>query len=694
MQQPQLVITASAGTGKTHQLSNRYLKLLLAQGDTLRLERILATTFTRKAAGEIFDRIVQRLVDALSTPQGLESLARNLDCESIDRAQCMSMLRGFTRQLHRVRVLTLDAFFAELALNFSMELPLPANWRIADDSLRASVQNLAIERMLFRLGEEASVRLVHDLAQGELKRDVDNLIQQLVTELFDLYRAANQAGDRAWNWLPQIASYPDVDRDPFLSSFESMIQDWDCGKQVRKALSSLNAAINANDFRQIAESTLISNARFTGKYNRTLLQPAIVDVLNNVAHRASIGLHWQLGRQNEAIHRLLDRYQEHYREVCQELRVAFFSDITDALRQFNQLAGALAYRLDGRIDHLLLDEFQDTSADQWQILKPMAMQILKRADQASFFCVGDVKQAIYGFRHGSSEILKQLADQLTSERMTESRRSMPAVITMVNQIFRHLDRHPVCDATSNVQPDDQVDSIDRATAASIETWVNEFPVHDACEEIRHGSLLGYACLRSAGRYDADEDEGVALDVTLQEAANVVKQMRASEAGHGIGVLVRTNDGVTRMIHKLHQLGINASEIGGNPLTNSAPIRLILSALRVADHSSHSAAWFHVANSPLGPELDFPDLDHFDVNHARLFRDEYVLLCYAAGTAQQFPISRIAWDHIARHNNRSVCSSLWIWHTPINLAPRRDRTTLSTLSQPHGSRIRRLRTCKF
>ena len=92
-----------------------------------------------------------------------------------------------------------------------------------------------------------------------------------------------------------------------------------------------------------------------------------------------------------------------------EIEVAFFADIPDALRDLDDQGGRLAFRLDGRIDHLLLDEFQDTSSDQWRVLGGLADRIVNQAQAPStLFCVGDVKQAIYAWRLGTSEILDTL----------------------------------------------------------------------------------------------------------------------------------------------------------------------------------------------------------------------------------------------------------------------------------------------
>ncbi len=103
-------------------------------------------------------------------------------------------------------------------------------------------------------------------------------------------------------------------------------------------------------------------------------------------------------------------------------------------------ADSLAFRLDGSIEHLLLDEFQDTSCAQWRVFEPLARAI-KAKPSRSFFCVGDVKQAIYAWRGGMSAIFETLQStlgDLPEETLTKSYRSSQPIIDTVNQVFGNL----------------------------------------------------------------------------------------------------------------------------------------------------------------------------------------------------------------------------------------------------------------
>src|SRR6516225_9248800 len=100
------VIRASAGSGKTHRLTNRYLALLAAGVEP---DAILATTFTRKAAAEILDRVLERLARAASIADAAAELAKQIQTDDNTPHAFAALLRRLLRNLHRVRIGTLDS---------------------------------------------------------------------------------------------------------------------------------------------------------------------------------------------------------------------------------------------------------------------------------------------------------------------------------------------------------------------------------------------------------------------------------------------------------------------------------------------------------------------------------------------------------------------------------------------------------
>ena len=251
------------------------------------------------------------------------------------------------------------------------------------------------------------------------------------------------------------------------------------------------------------------------------------------------------------------------------------------------------FRLDAPIAHLLLDEFQDTSLAQWQVLRPLARQVTSddacsagAANPASFFCVGDTKQAIYAWRGGKSEIFDALPNELTrleGRLLVESRRSAQPVIDTVNRVFTHLTRH---------------ENLERF-ADPVRTWCERFPEHTTALR----NLPGYVELYAArDPVDGEDVEDVKFAVTAQR----IEQLVAQSPGRSVGVLTRRNEVVKKLINELRGRKVAASEEGGNPLVDSLPGQVLLSLLRLADHPGDLIARFHVAQSPLARYVSYPD----------------------------------------------------------------------------------------
>ena len=157
--------------------------------------------------------------------------------------------------------------------------------------------------------------------------------------------------------------------------------------------------------------------------------------------------------RTQATHHLLDAFHRQYWRLRQARGVLLFSDLAAGIERWLDAApeGALDelyYRIDERVGHLLLDEFQDTSLAQWSVLRPIAEEIRAWGDGSrTFFCVGDPKQAIYGWRGGCADLFDQIEEDLalepgSGERLEESFRSSQVVLDAVNQVFGGLDGVP------------------------------------------------------------------------------------------------------------------------------------------------------------------------------------------------------------------------------------------------------------
>lgn len=634
------LLLASAGTGKTFRLTNQFLRLLLAGVEP---ERVLATTFTRKAAGEILDRVLERLVEAVETPEGLKKLRAALSGEAapaVTEASCRALLVKLTRNLDGFQVRTLDSFFAHLVRLFALDLELPPNWAIADQREGDALRSAAIQDIMEGAVPKELLPQLRALQAGAAGRSAHAPLLQGVDTLRSI---ALESEDGAWSVLRSSAPLEPSElaaaaraltTAPLAKTAKGKeMANWD--KSRRKILS----AIETESWKDVLEGGLgAASLAEEPIYCRKPLESELLAALGPlVAHAQSQVLN-QLVARNEALRALLTRFERCYSARKREAGLYEFGDLplvlaphTARARLFDEREADLWFRLDGRIDHLLLDEFQDTAPVQWRFLAPLAREITSSAEGArSFFCVGDPKQSIYGFRQAEPKLLQNmesLLPGLRAERMQKSYRSSSIVLDLVNRIFGHLPTNAALQGT---------DSAPYQAAAA--AWDAEFKRHEAAH-----SLPGIATILQARKpAEGEAKNAPALRCAVQRVAKILE-----EAAHvEIGVLTRVNRHIPGLIHALRQRGIDASGEGGSPLTDSDAVNVYLSLLHLADHPGDRAAAFHVATSPLGGYVGLPaEADAATVrSRARDFRRE--LLQAGLGEATEKIALRIQSDRSA------------------------------------------------
>ena len=596
-----VVIRASAGTGKTFQLSNRFIGLA-SGGEPL--DSILATTFTRKAAGEILDRVLFRLAEAATEPGKLTKLAEQVEDPSLDRPRCLRLLQDMVRQLHRLHVGTLDSFFIQIARSFSLELSLPPGWQIVDEIVDRGLRAEAIRTVLQDESTRDVVRLMNLLSKGEASRSVSRQIASLVSDLYGLYM---EAPPRAWQSLPRHKQLGPDQLQAALAALEAV--ELPEGKRFSDARDQNLQNARGEDWEAFLARGLAGKVfDGTGEFYRKPIPAEVVAAYEPLVRHAKAVLVGRIANQTEATRKLLERFDHAYQRLKLSRHALRFEDVTRKLSQapIADRIDQVVYRLDSHVWHLLLDEFQDTSLLQWRVLRPFARRVVAREKVSgtfcakhpkgrpgkrfltpfpqSFFCVGDVKQAIYGWRGGVAEIFEALDEELPGldrRSLNLSWRSSQAVIDTLNRVFENLAANTVLQSHS----------------AAADRWSARFQRHTTV----HADMPGHCRMIAAPRAGEDEDQG---EITLRFAAERIARLHGQAPECTIGVLLRRNIAVARVIYELRSLGVDASEEGGNPLTDSPAVGLVMSILTLADHPGSAAARFHVANSPLAGQLNF------------------------------------------------------------------------------------------
>jgi ATP-dependent helicase/nuclease subunit A len=574
------LIRASAGSGKTHQLTNRYLALLAAGAPP---ETMVAATFTRKAAGEILERCLQRLATAAADRDKARVLAEQTGAATLTQ-DCVRHLRRLLQALHRVRIGTLDSFYLALAGTFSLELGLPAGWSICEDVDDADLRSEALERLLEQAPDDIG-RLLPLLSKGEVQRSIHSELLEIIGIHYDIFRGSEQA---AWERLDVPPPVGAAQLTAALQQLRSFDFSDSHDKRVVAARDLDLAKFEAEDWHGFIDSGLAGKlvageTTYHGKAIPVEAQALYENLLQHV--RAQI-LH-RLSCQTRATWELLARFHAELWALKRSVGGLRFDEVThalvDALHGQSLGMEELAFRLDGAVEHLLLDEFQDTALMQWRVLEPMAQRITQSAGEAqrSFFCVGDLKQAIYSWRGGLPAIFATLPEtlgQLQPNMLVESRRSAQPLIDVVNRVFGGLDQFQAGDKPQE----------------GLIAWSHGYEAHTTV----HKEMPGYVCLHTGPAQGEDESLSDQRGRHCKYVAMQIAQLARQAPGASVGVLCRTNSTVARMIYELRESGVDASEEGGCPLTDSPAVELILSLFTLADHGGHSVAEFHLRNSPL------------------------------------------------------------------------------------------------
>lgn len=583
------LVLASAGTGKTYQLSLRYLDLLFQDVPP---ERILATTFTRKAAGEILERILQRLCDAVEKPKELAELVEALPGRKVTRERALLLLGELVQHVERLRVSTIDAFFAGVARAYALDLGLPPAWRIVDEETDEELQAEALAKAFTDAPRAAMLALLADLQRRAAASSVHRALFAVVHDGLEHFVESDAS---AWETI----EVPPAPACGELEAAIKIVERTPCPQtkskpprndtRWEKELKRLPPLLRARDWSEAFGKGLPAKvAGKDGSYQGHAIPPETLAALQTLLLQAVHEAVDTLARENVATRALLERFKTALDALRSERGSLRFSDLPLAIappkeNPFSARSLDLAWRLDGKIDHLLLDEFQDTAPLQWRCLVPIASELLADGTGArSFFCVGDEKQSIYGWRGGEPELLVSMNETYPvlddPTVLSRSWRSSQVILDAVNSIFTTI--------AANAVFADQEEGRKKAAAL----FEERYPQHTAAKV-----LPGAAFLLEARAPDKEEDEKPD-DLLVALTIERIEALDAAEPRATIAVLLRRKKWVPRLILGLAKKGLRASGEGGNPLTDSTAVLEILSLLHLADHPEDETAAFHVARS--------------------------------------------------------------------------------------------------
>jgi len=576
------LISASAGSGKTYQLAGRFLRVLLekdANGDRVDPTTVLATTFTRAAAGEILARVLSWLARAVFDPEKRRELgAVSVAKREPSAAECAELLEVITQRMHRLQIGTMDGIFAKVARAFGSSVGLPSVWTIALDEKAEELDQAAVDNLL---RGRSGVRVCKAWRKFKGKAPGLGLRAQIV-DAFKERRLdlRGMVSDGAWerdSGPVRLADSEAARLKKFLGHFvPPATRHW--GTNVEKIKLALTPSPRLVDILELSvlRKMALGETRFDKAEIPAPFLREFSEVVNS-AKKEMLRLH-QL--RESALVALAAEYDQ-ARSAQSYLSASYtFREVEAAALRVakGRKSDDLYFRLDGRIAHLLLDEFQDTSRAQFDFFQPILEETVGKAGHV--LVVGDRKQSIYGWRGSDSKLLTDVVQVLPGakrELLAKSYRSSKAVLEAVDRVFHEIDRADLFYEKGKEKPE-------LANAASL--WKVEYQAHlsSPSAAAQSGRVVLFVC---PGDCSAEVREAVRRKVVERAQAHV-----QNEKG-SLGILCRTHALVPGILAGLKALGIEASGEGGNPLTDSAAVEMILSLLTWLDHPGHSVGRYHV-----------------------------------------------------------------------------------------------------
>jgi len=452
-------LSANAGSGKTRVLTDRVARLLL---DGVLPEHILCLTYTKAAATEMQNRLFRRLGDwAMRDDEALRDELRTLGLDGPLPPERLADARTlFARAIETpggLRIQTIHSFCASLLRRFPLEAGVSPQFHEMEDRaaqlLRADV--------LDRLSEGPHGHLVAELSTW-LTADPDPLLAELCAtreaflpprapeEVLALYGLAPE--DDAETLLDRVFLGGEIE---FIAEIVPHLRG--SGANDSKAGAALSAVTEPSFAAlEILESVFLTGKSakepFTAKLGsfptkglRTgalePLMPRLEDLMRRVEAAREPRLALVSARRELALHRFAQVFLPAYEDEKQRRGWLDFDDLVTRARDLlsdDRVAEWVLYRLDGGIDHILVDEAQDTSPVQWQVIERLAHEFTSgegaRADvRRTIFVVGDKKQSIYSFQGADPREFDRMCDEF-SERL--KRTEAPLSRMMLEYSFR------------------------------------------------------------------------------------------------------------------------------------------------------------------------------------------------------------------------------------------------------------------
>jgi len=422
-----LALKASAGSGKTFALTVRYITLLLLEANP---SQILTLTFTNKAAAEMSQRIYATLKTLGEDESYLNEISK---ISKLPKEEILSkkdfLLKRFSNST--LSIFTIDKFINKILREFSGYIGINDDFSIQEDDIES-------------------------LSYHFLKSLDDNSYEELVSfftyenkkfnSIFELFKALIEKNEN-FSSIPLDDGLIDIQKNAILDLAFKIKEHF---RNCEKASDSALKAVDFKNFNELFAKSWIKNERleeylYFKKYSNTNIEDIFLELKQEFRNYYKLRATYSLSK----IFNLYSKFKKIKLDFNKSKNYFSFNDISNLVYELLKSKISkdfLYFRLDSTYDHILIDEFQDTSILQYKILQPLIEEILA-ADSTkfkTFFYVGDTKQSIYRFRGGKRELFDYVLSSnkiIKIQELNTNYRSKNIVVDFVNKSFINLENY-------------------------------------------------------------------------------------------------------------------------------------------------------------------------------------------------------------------------------------------------------------
>ncbi|APZ45270.1 DNA helicase UvrD [Polaribacter reichenbachii] len=598
------VYNASAGSGKTFTLVKEYLKVLLNSEDIFTFQKVLAITFTNKAAGEMKERVLSNLEDF---SEGIENdlFKIIIDEVAVDKptiqARSKKILDVILQNYSAFSITTIDSFTHKIIKSFAYDLGLSLNFEVEMDvvsllneAVDVLISKIGTDRKLTKLLIDYSLDKTDDDKSWDISRDLNEFSKVLLNE--DDIKHFRGLADK------KLEDFTDLKSKLFLHQ-----------KEVKAALSKVGqdclALLDENDLTQkdflrgtipkfFADVSLksvdfnflsraetiekaIENHQYYAKSTSDVIAstienivPEIIGFYNQAKEIYSQFLMNKLALKNIIPLAVLNNINQELDSIKEEsnirLNAEFNQLISDNIKE--QPAPFIYERIGQRFQHFFIDEMQDTSVLQWSNLIPLIDNALAQ-EKSNLLLVGDGKQAIYRWRGGKAEQFIELGSDAKNpfhinkeiKSLETNFRSYAEVINFNNSFFQF---------TSNFLHNESYKKI----------------FVDGNKQLENAKKGGFVSLNFLEKEDHKDDEKIKYPKKVLEKIN---QLKESFSLDEICVLTRTKKDGIAVANYLSENGVDIVSSETLLLQNSIKVTFIVDVLKLLQNPNDEETRFEI-----------------------------------------------------------------------------------------------------